>query len=189
MSYFQFSFMPDKSTSDVVLPMENVQNIISKLDSKKVDENKVIRICTQKLSNKSISFYINFKFCLMQGIFPSKWVKDNCTNTKEKKNGKHCVTNELVKQCVKNSHQRIIYNIKLWFCLEDNIIPPNLYPILIKHFFDTNYEVRWVFLEMSKSLDNVWHMWSILKLKCNEILGNLLSPLRDFFNQRNKSCS
>lgn len=134
MSYFQFSFMPDKSTSDVVLPMENVQNIISKLDSKKVDENKLISICTAKLSNKSISFYINFKFCLMQGIFPSKWVKDNCTNTKEKKNGKHCVTNELVKQCVKNSHQRIIYNIKLWFCLEDNIIPPNLYPILIKHF-------------------------------------------------------
>lgn len=63
--------MPDKSTSDVVLPMENVQNIISKLDSKKVDENKLISICTAKLSNKSISFYINFKFCLMQGIFPS----------------------------------------------------------------------------------------------------------------------
>ena len=41
--------------------------------------------------------------------------------------------------------------------------------------FDNNYEVRGVFLDISKASDKVWHEWIIHKLKRNGISGNLLS--------------
>ena len=52
--------------------------------------------------------------------------------------------------------------------------------------FDDNYEVRGVFLDISKAFDKVWHEGIIHKLKRNEISGNLLSLLTDFLRNRNK---
>ena len=40
--------------------------------------------------------------------------------------------------------------------------------------FDDGWEVRGVFLGISKAFDKVWHQGLLLKLKLNEISGNLL---------------
>ena len=50
--------------------------------------------------------------------------------------------------------------------------------------FDDNYEVRGVFLEISKVFDRVWHEGIIHKLKHNGLSGNLNSLLTDFLRNR-----
>ena len=50
--------------------------------------------------------------------------------------------------------------------------------------FDDGFEVRGVFLDISKAFDKVWHEGLIFKLKQNSISGNLLNLLCDFL--RNK---
>ena len=46
--------------------------------------------------------------------------------------------------------------------------------------FDDGFEVRGVFLDISKVFDKVWHEGLLLKLSLNGISGNLLKLLRDF---------
>ena len=50
--------------------------------------------------------------------------------------------------------------------------------------FDDGYEVRGVFLDISKTLDKVWHNGLIYKLKQNGISGDLLNLITDFFNAK-----
>ena len=50
--------------------------------------------------------------------------------------------------------------------------------------FDEGFDVRSVFLEISKALDKVWHDGIIFKLKQNGISGNLLSLLSNFLRNR-----
>ena len=48
--------------------------------------------------------------------------------------------------------------------------------------FDEGFEVRGVFLDISKAFDKVWHEGLLLKLNQNGISGNLLNLLRDFLS-------
>ena len=52
-------------------------------------------------------------------------------------------------------------------------------PLLITHeiyqSFDVGFDVRSVFLDISKAFDKVWHDGIIFKLKQNGISGNLLN--------------
>ena len=50
--------------------------------------------------------------------------------------------------------------------------------------FDDSYEVRGVFLDISKAFDKVWHEGLIYKLEQNGISGNLLLLLTDFLKNR-----
>ena len=107
------------------------------------------------------------------------------------KNDKQCVTNyrpvSLLPICSKVL-ERIIYNTMFTYFIENNLIPKNrsgFKPgnscvnqlIAITHTifssFDNNYEVRGVFLDISKAFDKVWHEGIIHKLKRNGISGNL----------------
>ena len=51
--------------------------------------------------------------------------------------------------------------------------------------FDEGFDVRSVFLDISKAFDKVWHDGSIFKLKQNGISGNLLNMLSNFLRNRN----
>ena len=46
------------------------------------------------------------------------------------------------------------------------------------------YEVRWLFLDILKAFDKVWHKDIIFKLKQNGISGNLLERSADFLKDR-----
>ena len=50
--------------------------------------------------------------------------------------------------------------------------------------FDEGFEVRGVFVDISKAFDKVWHEGLLLKLNQNGISGNLLKLLRDFLSCR-----
>ena len=52
--------------------------------------------------------------------------------------------------------------------------------------FDNDFEVRGVFLEISKAFDKVWHKGFIYKLKQNGVAGNLLKTLADFLDSKRK---
>ena len=50
--------------------------------------------------------------------------------------------------------------------------------------FDDGYEVRGVFLDISKAFDKVWHQGLHYKLRQNSISGELLNILTDFLDNR-----
>ena len=50
--------------------------------------------------------------------------------------------------------------------------------------FDDGYEVRGVFLDISKTFDKVWHDGLIFKLQENVISGKLLKVLKHFLTNR-----
>ena len=50
--------------------------------------------------------------------------------------------------------------------------------------FDESFEVREVFLDISKAFDRVWHDDLIFKPQENEISGKLLLRLKDFLKSR-----
>ena len=50
--------------------------------------------------------------------------------------------------------------------------------------FDCGYEVRGVFLDISKAFDKVWHDGIIFKLEQNSIFGKLHKLLHDFLVNR-----
>ena len=47
-------------------------------------------------------------------------------------------------------------------------------------FFDDGFEVRSVFLDISKAFDKIWHKWIIFKLKQYGSLDDLLNILSHF---------
>ena len=52
--------------------------------------------------------------------------------------------------------------------------------------FGNGFEVRGIFLDISKAFDKVWHKRLIFKSKQNGVTGNLLNVLIDFLKERNK---
>ena len=85
------------------------------------------------------------------------------------------------------------------FLLENNLVSPNqsgfkpgdscinqLLSITHEIFqsFDEGFEVRSVFLDISKAFDKVWHKGLIFKPSQNGISGNLLDLLSDFLSDR-----
>ena len=50
--------------------------------------------------------------------------------------------------------------------------------------FDNRFEVRGVFLEISKAFDKVWQNGIIYKLEQNGLVGNLLDTLTNFLKER-----
>ena len=95
--------------------------------------------------------------------------------------------------------EKLIFNEMFKFFIENELISPNqsgfkpgdsyinqLFAITheIYKSFDDGFEVRGVFLDISKAFDKVWHEGLIFKLKQNGISGNLLNLLCDFLRNR-----
>ena len=87
-----FPLITEKSLSDVDFSVEDIKNIISKLDSNKAYGDDMISIRMLKLCDQSIfkTLSIVFKSCLTQGIFPSEWKKTNVLPTHRKKRQAVC---------------------------------------------------------------------------------------------------
>ena len=100
-----------------------------------------------------------------------------------------------------NNYYILIKYLPAQLFIEDELISPNqsgfklgdscINQLLaisheIYNSFDDGFEVRGVFLDISKMFDKVWHEGLIFKLKQNCISGNLLNLLRDFLRNRKK---
>ena len=95
--------------------------------------------------------------------------------------------------------ERLIYNNLFEYFIQNDLISPyqsGFKPgdpctnqlISITHeiyqSFDDGFEVRGVFLDISKAFDKVWHDGLIYKLKQNGVAGDLLDTLTNFLNER-----
>ena len=100
--------------------------------------------------------------------------------------------------CIK-IFQKLIFNEMFKFFNENSLISPKqsgFKPgdscinqlISITHeiyeALDARFEVRSVFLDISKAFDKVWHEGVLFKLSQNRISGNLLKLLTDFLKNR-----
>ena len=62
--------------------------------------------------------------------------------------------------------------------------PINIYHAWNISIFDDGFEVRGVFLDISKAFEKVWHDRLIYKLKQNGVAGDLLDTLTNFLKER-----
>ena len=98
--------------------------------------------------------------------------------------------------------EHLIYNNLFEFFIKNDLIPSNqsgfkqvdscIYQLLsitheIYHSFDNGFEVRGVFLDISKAFDKVLHKGLIFKLKQNRVTGDLLNIIIDFPKERKQS--
>ena len=121
-----------------------------------------------------------FKQALTTGVFPFEWKKGNivaCYKKDDKQNLKNYRLVSLLPICGK-FFERLIFNEMFSFFLADNLLAPNqsgfkpgdscinqLLSITheIYSSFDDGFEVRSVFLDISKAFDKVWHEGIIFK--------------------------
>ena len=145
--------------------------------------------------------YISFFSCIELGIFPTDWKMANVAPARkrdDKQNVKNYRPVSLL-PIFKKIFERLIYNEMYSFFTENDLISSNqsgfkqgdscinqLLSIThdIYQSLDQGYEVRGVFLDISKAFDKVWHKGLIHKLKQNGIGGPLLKILTDFLKSR-----
>ena len=164
----------------------------------------MLSICMLKLCDDSLCgpLWLIFQSCFENSKFPSEWKKVNVVTT-FKKNDKQLLKSYRPISLLPISgkiFERLLYNKLFHFFQDNNRISPNQpgfspgdscsnQPLaIITHeiykSFDDGYEVRRVFLDISKAFDKVWHKGLIYKLKQNGISGKLLNLIIDFLSNR-----
>ena len=196
-------FLTDKCLSMVKFVNSDMLKTIQNLNANKAHGHDKISIRILKLCADSLCrpLELIFKDSLTNGIFPSDWKKGSIVLAHEK-NDKQCLNNyrtiSLLPICSK-IFERLIFNEMFEFFIENDLISHHqsgfkpgdscinqLLSITheIHQSFDDGFDVRSVFLDISKAFDKVWHDGLIFKLKQNGISGNLLNLLLNFL--RNK---
>ena len=149
----------------------------------------MLQLCVNSICK---SLEVIFQQAMKSGSFPSEWKKGNVVQI-HKKDDKQCLKNYCPISLLPISNENFT------FFIENSLISPNqsrFKPgdscidqlLAITHeiykSFDDGFEVRGVFLDISKAFDKVWHEGLIFKLKQNGISGNLLNLLCDFLRNR-----
>ena len=197
------TFNTDNRLSTVSFSHKDVDKSIQNSNPNKAQDHDNISIRMLKICGSTIyrPLEIIFKEALSTGLFPSEWKKRNIVPI-YKKGDKQVLKNyrpvSLLPICGK-VFERLIFNEMFSFLLENNLVSPNqsgfkpgdscinqLLSITHEIFqsFDEGFEVRSVFLDISKAFDKVWHKGLIFKLSQNGISGNLLGILSDFLSDR-----
>ena len=178
---------------------DDILKIIAKFDPNKAHGHDKMSISMIKICSTSICkpLRLIFNHCIDSGIYPCEWKKANVVRI-HKKGDKQTLKNyrpvSLLPICCK-IFERLIYNEMFGFFLDKGLISANqsgfklgdscinqLLSIThnIYKSFDDGYEIRGVFLDISKAFDKVWHDGLIFKLQENGISGNLLNVLKHF---------
>ena len=193
----------DKHISTVTFASDDIATLIQKLDLNKDYGHDMLSIRMLKLCGKSICKPLNliFQSCIKHDEFPTEWKKANVVPV-YKKSGKQILKNyrpvSLLPICGK-IFERLLYNRLYEYFIENELISTNqsgfkpgdscinqLLSITheIYQSFDNGFEVRGVFLDISKAFDKVWFKGLVYKLKQNWVAGNLLSTLANFLKDR-----
>ena len=196
-------YVTDERLRTINFTADNIEKIIVSLNSNKAHGHDNISIRMLKICGDTICkpLELIFKQALTTGVFPSEWKKGNivpCYKKGDKQNLKNYRPVSLLPICGK-IFERLIFNEMFSFFLDNNLLAPNqsgfkpgdscinqLLSITheIYSSFDDGFEVRSVFLDISKAFDKVWHEGVIFKLKQNGISDDLLNILSDFLRNR-----
>ena len=160
----------------------------------------MIKLCGQHLC---VPLKIIFDNILETGIFPDQWKEANVTPV-HKKNNKQLITNYRpisLLPILAKIYERIIFKNMYNYLISNNLITKNqsgFKPgdsvvnqlLSIVHeihtaFDDKNcFEVRSVYLDISKAFDKVWHEGIIFKLQQNGVEGKLLTLFENYLKNR-----
>ena len=195
--------LTDKSLSKVKFVNTDILKIIQNLNPNKAHGHEKISIRILKICGNSLCRPLEFIFTdfLINGIFPSVWKKGNIVpvhkkNDKQRLNNYRRISLLPIRSKV---FERLIFNEMFGFFIENDLISQHqssfkpgyscinqLLSITheIYQSFDEDFDVRSVFLDISKAFDNVWHVGIIFKLKQNDISGKLLDLLSNFLRNR-----
>ena len=168
------TFYTNNRLSTVSFSHEDVGKIIQNLNPNKAHGHDNISIRMLKICDSTIyrPLEIIFKEALSTGLFPSECKKENIVPI-HKKGDKQVIKNyrpvSLLPICGK-VFERLIFNEMFSFLLENNLVSPNrsgfkpgdscinqLLSITHEIFqsFDERFEVRSVFLDISKAFDKI----------------------------------
>ena len=187
----------NQSLSNITFAEKDIEKVIQSLDPNKAHGHDMISIRMLKICGKSIIKppLVIYKKCLEKGCLPNEWKKANIVPAHKKND------NQLLKNYRPISLLPIwiFYNSLFEFFIQNNLITPNQSGFktgdscinqlisntheIYKSFAD-GYEVRGVFLDISKAFDKVRHQGLHYKLKQNGISGELLNILTDFLDNR-----
>ena len=181
-------YVTDKRLRTINFTTDNIEKIIVSLNPNKAHGHDNISIRMLKICGNTICkpLELIFKQALTTGVFPSEWKKGNivpCYKKGDKQNIKNYRPVSLLPICGK-IFERLIFNEMFSFFLANNLLAPNqsgfkpgdscinqLLSITheIYSSFDDGFEVRSLFLDISKAFDKVWHEGIIFKLQQNGI--------------------
>ena len=172
----QLHFLTDERLSTIKFVNTDILKITLDLNPSKVHGHDKISIWMLKICGNSLCrpLELIFNDCLVNGIFPSVWKKGNIVPG-HKKNDKQRLKNyrpiSLLPICRK-IFERLIFNGMFGFFIENDLISQHqsgfkpgdscinqLLSITheIYQSFDEDFDVRRVFLDISKAFDKVWH--------------------------------
>ena len=187
--------MTTKRLDNVTHSIEEIGNIIQGLGPNKAHSQdkisiRMLKICANSICNP---LEIIYKECLSLSLnlFSLEWKKGNIVPI-HKKGDRQCLKNyrpvSLLPVCGKIL-EKLISDKMLQFFIKNKLIATNqsgfkpvdscinqLLSITqnIYKSFHEGYEVRGMFLDISKAFDKIWHDSIIFKLKQNGISENLM---------------
>ena len=196
-----FNYKTDNCLSIVNFSIDGIAKILQNLGPNKAQGHDKISIRVLQCGNSIWKpLELIFQQAMESDSFPSEWKKGNVIQI-HKKDDKQCLKNyrpiSLLPICGK-VFEKLIFNEICKF-LFNELISPNqsgFKPgdscinqlLAITHgiykSFDDGFEVRGVFLDISKAFDKVWHEGLIFELKQNGISDNLLNLFCDFLRNR-----
>ena len=199
------NFISNKRLSYLDFDVNNIINIIGKLNPNKAHGHDGISIRMIQISSDSIAkpLYLIFKNCLEASTFPAIWKKGNIIPV-HKKGDKQAVSNYRPISFLpifSKIFERIIFNAIFKFIDQNEFFNANqsgfrpgdscIHQLIsithdIYKSYDTNpsQEVRALFLDISKAFDRVWHKGLLYKIKNFGIEGNLFKLIESFLSDR-----
>ena len=200
-----FNYLSEKRFDHVIIENDEITSLIRKLNTDKAAgpdgiSGQMLLLCDESVI---LPLQIIFRNILSTSIYPDIWKIANVTPI-FKKGDKQIIKNyrpiPLLPVCSKIL-ERFIFNNLYNYLDENNLITKNqsgfrpgdsttnqlLYLVdEIHQAFDNNesFEVRAVFLDISKAFDKVWHDGIIFKLEQNGISGSLLKLFNNYLRNR-----
>ena len=184
---------------------EEVENILKVLNVNKAHGPDIITAQMIKLCYSEVCepLQVIFQNILNTGIFPDQWKEANVTPVHKKKD-KQTVSNYRpisLLPLFSKVFEKIVFNNLYQFLKENSLITKNqsgftpgdsgtnqlisLVHDIHKAFDDKScFEVRSIYLDMSKAFDKVWHEGLLHKLKQNGIDGQLLAFFGSYLSDR-----
>ena len=201
------TYLTDKRIDHIAIEYDEIISLVRKINPNKATgsdgiSGHMLLICDESVI---LPLQIIFRNILSTSIYPDMWKLANVTPI-FKKGDKQLIKNyrpiSLLPICGK-IFEKIIFNKLYNYLHSNNLITKNqsgfrpgdsttnqlLYLLdEIHQAFDNieSYEVRAVFLDISKAFDKVWHDGLIFKLEQNGVTGSLLLLFKDYLSNRNQ---
>ena len=180
-----------------------INAIITALNVKKAHGPDLISANMVKLCGEGlcVPLKIIFENILETGIFPDQWKEANVTPV-HKKNDKQIISNYRpisLLPILAKVFERIIFKNLYNYLTDNKLLTKNqsgfrpgdsctnqLLSLVheIHESFDRGFEVRSIYLDMSKAFDKVWHEGLVFKLRQNGIEGKLLNLFENYLSNR-----